>query len=1671
MQSTLAISNSHTLQPAADISSSSRNTPSTASAFGARAGHDAGDRGRTRYRHTAIEHIPQRQDQVLDSQQNNPRSRTRLDDPASPTSSSFSHTSYQPSVPYRPRDQQQQQQQQQSTAAVQPKMPPILPPPGSVPGATGSGFVSGIEAAAASALTLANNIAFRPMTTQPAKCSKLKMRIFFDSTLFQAGGNLFGRMEITATSSRSLKLGEIAVELAAYEGPNIPQSNAVQGPCDENGFWLAKKGKTTFPFAFQLPLDCPSSLVFGQTASLRYVVTGLVQVFYQGRDETILKSKEAFVVEAWDGYNPDYRLPVQASNSTKLFWGGSGSLVIEAMLSERLYNAGGNLSVEVKVKNNTSRKVQGIRLGVARRLEMVSNKDKAEKNPGLKIDTVSVSEVIGTQEFKSSSYLFDTGEERTMTVNMIVPPSARTIRGTALFEVTCFVVVSMLLGTFSGELSVEIPVKICHPASLTPAPKPKLDDNHLPHHYNLVDEDLDLDKDRPNLSSRRFGSEDSLTSPTRNGFDKSGNGGRERELPWNPDATEHADAGRQGEWSQDVHELSPANSITSIKSLLASPKQKLSRLADKIQRSTSPSSSSHLQHEHRQGSKLLDDGRRQIAKSPPLGPAMPIAYVPAVERVRYTPFQPPPTTKAKEFLKAAAQYQQEMSLNGALAGLGDDNVEFDLDDKKMASAIHHWIAKKESEEQYHNATRIPPSIPSSPPIDIPSSSPNRRRPAVGRIDTHLGSFTSLNSQIGSSPRSFDSPTYFGSGEQSPTSPDGDFSFNNQTTSRFLHHAHRQPAAPQTEAFGAAIEDCITDPPLFAKPLPLPSSPQTGSPLRTGGMRPGAPRPLSPAPVPVQTPESLALAREAFERVKRIASPTPDHIMNSAAPGSSAPQSGFVDPPPPRTSLLASNPIMDASILESTLGTSLSGLSRPLGQEQVIDSKHARDGHTVANTNAQPRSSIDLRHVPKRPLPVPGPKPQHLSHGARVPNTSSLGDTEVRSDSELVPISAAAASNGHLRNLLPSVLPTSPARREQPARSGHLPEREFESHLRNGSIQQNAYIPKPTPVPTAKPPPLIHHSIIAAPMTRSSEIGPPGRKKTSVPNGAGIPASGSNSGFIYPKAARKPVPDVKPAVAVKPKVLEGPSIPAAHQRVRSPPRAPISSTPAAMDPHAQAELHQRPRRYQPQAPKSIDVMTSHQDQSLVQPATLRAPQLIAGVQQSSQLTNPAPGLPSTAGEWTLEVMGGFEVRQSISAVPEDVEEVEKVGRVAPSSNAAVRPQEQLYERREQRHGLESRSAEPLNTDSDPSAESEQQTQSEIRAQAIAVKNSVRATGAHTGGYVVNTSKLRQVIKDNSATDSSSNGSGHLVQVLTDGALSAASAAASGLGWRQQSSSSALETAASISMADPAVRSEQQRQAPTTVRTSSPPTQQRIRYDRPHNALSKDKTAALPYGGHRQPTEQPHDLTMKDIHFQTLSPSEQPRPSIFDTLPSSPIKTTDFAGVMRVSDLDYRGTKSQVLVTPAIARAAVDHQQSRSQPGSRVITELPKMEPLPAETVVLAIQAVAAEPATAAAPNLDKTLPKIQEQTPRSRVFERPDRNTEAEFAKVSSGHTNVSSTPVPAPITSLSAKPLPWPKSRYGQGAGETSTPGVAGTGAVPKAINPKLQAYIQKYNLAVNTRS
>lgn len=62
------------------------------------------------------------------------------------------------------------------------------------------------------------NIQFNPLPSATGKCSKLKINLIFDSTLFVAGGSIKGKLELISTSDTVLSLGQIAVNLSGFEG-------------------------------------------------------------------------------------------------------------------------------------------------------------------------------------------------------------------------------------------------------------------------------------------------------------------------------------------------------------------------------------------------------------------------------------------------------------------------------------------------------------------------------------------------------------------------------------------------------------------------------------------------------------------------------------------------------------------------------------------------------------------------------------------------------------------------------------------------------------------------------------------------------------------------------------------------------------------------------------------------------------------------------------------------------------------------------------------------------------------------------------------------------------------------------------------------------------------------------------------------------------------------------------------------------------------------------------------------------------------------------------------------------------------------------------------------------------------------------------------------------------
>jgi hypothetical protein len=429
-----------------------------------------------------------------------------------------------------------------------------------------------------------------------------------------------------------------------FQGPSIPPSNAVHGPVQRGHFWLARKGRTTFPFAFQIPEDAPSTINFQRLASLRYVITGNVQIFYSGREDTVFKSKEAFVVESWHRHraasiprglsSPDepFGPPTEAMARRRLFLGGPGALQLTVSLKQTVYRYGQNIPVSVHVRNDTRRYVQGIRIYIGHRLRIHLAGADASK---------AISQIVSEVSFDSSDFSFQPGIERSIVTHVAVPPKVRTSQQNSLFRIDCFMIVSCYIGPFSRDLSVELPIVLIHNASFNSPIDIDMRQNRYVNRYNLLDEEAILaqaDKDAKRERRRRRRTkvaaedqgDDALTSPSKEEL------AGKRILPWH------------------TNEEQPPSGLGSQPSSVASSTSDLPTLdLPPALNQLSPPSLTELTSE-----SDTEEGRL-IAGSPNLGPASPITYMPAHERVRYAPFRVPSTRRAQQAPLRKLLYQYD----------------------------------------------------------------------------------------------------------------------------------------------------------------------------------------------------------------------------------------------------------------------------------------------------------------------------------------------------------------------------------------------------------------------------------------------------------------------------------------------------------------------------------------------------------------------------------------------------------------------------------------------------------------------------------------------------------------------------------------------------------------------------------------------------------------------------------------------------------------------------------------------------------------------------------------------------------------------------------------------------------------------------------------------------
>ncbi|KAJ1581570.1 hypothetical protein NDA11_005920 [Ustilago hordei] len=266
------------------------------------------------------------------------------------------------------------------------------------------------------------------------KHPKVKVDVVLSSNIFEAGAMVSGKVELTCTTSQRLRLGQIAIELEAveqltsrdhaatqlflynrtmFQGDSLPPSNAVLPAAPVNGYWTARKGRTTFPFSFRLPSSAPSCVTFAGNASLRYGLKATVQTWYNEDKMIVTARREAFVIEKWsDEYHPRFREAVEAVGDTRLFMGGNGAVWLEAGISEQLFWGGGQMLVRCGVKNNTKRHLSGIKVALARRLIFpVGSTEGLHDSPDKVSLEPRITEIVHDQIFKGREYEFGPNAE------------------------------------------------------------------------------------------------------------------------------------------------------------------------------------------------------------------------------------------------------------------------------------------------------------------------------------------------------------------------------------------------------------------------------------------------------------------------------------------------------------------------------------------------------------------------------------------------------------------------------------------------------------------------------------------------------------------------------------------------------------------------------------------------------------------------------------------------------------------------------------------------------------------------------------------------------------------------------------------------------------------------------------------------------------------------------------------------------------------------------------------------------------------------------------------------------------------------------------------------------------------------------------------------------------
>ncbi|GAA5931298.1 uncharacterized protein JCM15063_001429 [Sporobolomyces koalae] len=356
-----------------------------------------------------------------------------------------------------------------------------------------------------------------------ASKARVELDLMLETPLVVEGGVLKGRLEVKVRKPKDRE-GEVWVgrpkvrvvgfeELTSQDARHIffhhansiasvddSKGNSLPLPCcesevDEEGFRQARVGQHSVPFKMVIPIGKGAKGGWkGKQGVVRYIAIASIKLKSKnGTNRSIAHFYRH--VEIYPFFNPAIVLapavkPLFAEASKGLFMGGSGKVNLSARMHRGTWVAGQRCYVDVRVENESSKKIKTLTLALVRTTTIFRPRSHSSAESAREANAETDGESCQTQSTrkkicettlemgkkgskgvtaKGSWMGVEAGEASDFSHSLQVPPDALSISRGRHLEVTYSVKVSVG-GSLSADVSCDIPVRIVNFVSLDPPP-------------------------------------------------------------------------------------------------------------------------------------------------------------------------------------------------------------------------------------------------------------------------------------------------------------------------------------------------------------------------------------------------------------------------------------------------------------------------------------------------------------------------------------------------------------------------------------------------------------------------------------------------------------------------------------------------------------------------------------------------------------------------------------------------------------------------------------------------------------------------------------------------------------------------------------------------------------------------------------------------------------------------------------------------------------------------------------------------------------------------------------------------------------------------------------------------------------------------------------------------